>query len=66
MRKHVDYYYKCYDKKYTSEIEKNCRECFNEYGYNFDTNSKRDIKSDELVCRTDYKNLNKNLQMPRK
>jgi hypothetical protein len=62
MRKHIDYYYKCYDKKYDSELEKNCYERFNEYGYNFDTNSKRIINYDD-VCKTNYQNIKKS-QMP--
>ncbi len=57
MRKHIDYFYKCYDKMNENEIERTCNERFNEYGYNFDTNRKRVINYDELARKTDYKNV---------
>jgi negative regulator of genetic competence, sporulation and motility len=66
MRRHINYYYKCYDKKYESDLEKNTIERFNEYGYNFDCSNRRIINYDEVVCKTNYKNLNKNFNMPKK
>jgi hypothetical protein len=62
MRKHIDYYYKCFDKKYESEYEKNLYERFNEYGYNFYSNNRRNINYDELSKKTNYKNQNINLK----
>lgn len=52
MRKHIDYYYKCFDKKNENAIDKIINERFNEYGYNFDSNRKRAIDYDALVKRT--------------
>ncbi len=63
MRKHIDYYYKCYDRQNESNIDKIVNERFNEYGYNFDTNSKRIIQHDELSRKTDYKNVKNSLNM---
>ena len=42
--------------------EKIIREQFNEYGYNFDVNRKREINYDALVSKTDYKNVKKTLE----
>lgn len=58
MRKHIDYFYKCYDRQYSNEIEKCCCERFNEYGYNFDTNKRRFINYDDLNKKTDYQHHN--------
>lgn len=57
MRKHIDYHYKCYDKQNENNIDKIVNERFNEYGYNFDSNSQRWINYDELARKTDYKNV---------
>lgn len=54
MRKHIDYYYKCFDKENDSEIEQMRTEKFNEYGYNFDTNKRR-VKREEIQ-KLKYKN----------
>ena len=62
MRKHIMDYYKSYDGKYENGIEKIIREQFNEYGYNFDTNRKREIDYDALVTKTDYKNVKNALE----
>ncbi len=56
MRKHIDYYYKCYDKQNENGIDKICNERFNEYGYNFDSNSKKTINYDEIAKKTNYQN----------
>lgn len=61
MRKHIDYHYKCYDRQNESNINRIVNERFNEYGYNFDTNNKRIIHYDELICKTDYKNVKNTL-----
>ena len=57
MRKHIMDYYKSYDGKYENNIEKIIKEKFNEYGYNFDTNRRREINYDTLASKTDYKNV---------
>lgn len=57
MRKHIDYYYKCYDRQNESNIDRIVNERFNEYGYNFENNKKRIIDYDELARKTDYKNV---------
>ena len=62
MRKHIDYFYKCYDRQNENNIDKIVNERFNEYGYNFDTNSKRTINYDELARKTDYKNVKNSFQ----
>ena len=54
MRKHIDYFYKCYDRLNNSTFEKINSECFNEYGYNFDSNQNRVIDPDEQVKKTNY------------
>ena len=54
MRKHIDYFYKCYDKVYSSEVDRICNESFNEYGYNFETNKRREFNYDELIKKTNY------------
>lgn len=54
MRKHVDYFYKCYDKINDSELDRICNECFNEYGYNFDSNKRRVMDYDEVAKKTNY------------
>ena len=63
MRKHIDYHYKCYDKQNVSNMDRIVNERFNEYGYNFDTNSKRCINYDDLARKTDYKNVKNSFQM---
>ena len=54
MRKHIDYYYKCYDRQNESNIDKIVNERFNEYGYNFDTNSSFTVKITCLQFTKDY------------
>lgn len=54
MRKHTDYFYKCYDKVYSSELERTYNEAFNEYGYNFESNKRREFNYDEQVTKTNY------------
>ena len=61
MRKHISDYYKSYDGKYENNVDKIIREQFNEYGYNFDSNQKREIDYDALVSKTDYKNVKNSL-----
>ncbi len=61
MRKHIDYFYKCYDKKDTNEMERIVNERFNEYGYNFDSNSKKNIDYDALASKTNYTNCKKKI-----
>lgn len=62
MRKHIDYYYKSYDKIYDSEIERMCRECFNDYGFNFEANNRRYYDSDAHLKKTDYQKCQKEVQ----
>ena len=54
MRKHIDYFYKCYDRIYSNELERINNECFNDYGYNFDSNKNRKFDPDENVRKTNY------------
>lgn len=54
MRKHIDYFYKCYDKKSENEQDRICREYFNEYGYNFDSNKRRVIDPDGHIKKKNY------------
>lgn len=54
MRKHIEYYYKCYDKQNESNMDRIINEKFNEYGYNFDSNSKRIIDYDALLKKKNY------------
>ncbi|MCI9280458.1 MAG: hypothetical protein HFJ02_06650 [Bacilli bacterium] len=55
MRKHIDYYYKCFDKESVNEIDRIVTEKFNDYGYNFDTNRRKTVNEENMkkVC---YKN----------
>lgn len=62
MRKHIDYFYKCYDKMYQEELERIQTECFNEYGYNFDTNTRRTMDKDEWIKKTNYNQCKKKLR----
>ncbi len=55
MRKHIDYYYKCFDRIYDNEWDKNHYERFNEYGYNFDSNRQRNFNSEEELAKIKYK-----------
>lgn len=55
MRKHIDYYYKCYDKQNENNMDRIINERFNEYGYNFDSNSKRIIDYDAMLQKKSYK-----------
>ncbi len=55
MRKHIDYFYKCFDKESDNEVDRIVTEKFNDYGYNFDTNRRKVINEENMkkVC---YKN----------
>ncbi len=55
MRKHIDYYYKCFDKESDNEVDRIVNERFNDYGYNFDTNRRKVINEENMkkIC---YKN----------
>ncbi len=46
MRKNITYFYKCYDGSPLSELERKEVEYFNDYGYNFETNRRREISLD--------------------
>ena len=54
MRKHIDYHYKCYDKQNETNMDKMIYESFNEYGYNFESNSKKNIDYDDLIAKKHY------------
>ena len=62
MRKHIDYFYKCFDRVNFNEQERIFNECFNEYGYNFSSNSRRNIDKDEMLKKTNYQVCQKNLK----
>lgn len=66
MRKHIDYFYKCYDRVNHSMMEKINSESFNEYGYNFESNQKRVINPDEHCKRTNYNLCKSKLEEKRK
>ncbi len=55
MRKHIDYYYKCFDKESDNEVDRIVNERFNDYGYNFDTN-RRKVVNEENMKKICYKN----------
>ena len=65
MRKHIDYFYKCYDKQDREGIERTIHERFNEYGYNFDTNKRKVVDYDYLASHTNY-NYCKKLMLEKK
>ena len=54
MRRHIDYYYKCFDKINFTKMDKILYESFNDYGYNFDSNKRRVIDIEEKCCKTNY------------
>lgn len=58
MRKHIDYYYKSFDKE---DVGVDCifNEKFNEYGYNFSGNTRKVIDKEQMACRTNYKRCQK-------
>jgi len=66
MRKHIDYFYKCYDKQDRDGIDSIINERFNEYGYNFDSNSKKNVDYDEEAKRTNYNNCKKRISENKK
>ncbi len=59
MRKHVSYYYKSYDNVNLNEVERINNVCFNDYGYNLDSNKNRNIDYDELITKYNCQNLKK-------
>lgn len=52
MGRSTDYYYKGYDITNKNHLEKILMELQNPYGYNFESNSKRIVDRDLIVCRT--------------
>lgn len=62
MRRHIDYFYKCYDKTNSSEVDRICNEYFNDYGYNFDSNKRREINPDECARKTNYNKCHSKLK----
>lgn len=58
MRKHIDYFYKSYDKE---DVGVDCiiNERFNEYGYNFAGNSRKIVDKDVLFSKTNYRKCQK-------
>lgn len=66
MRKHIDYFYKSYDKIYRSELERREFECFNEYGYNFDSNNRREEDLEKRISRTNYNSCKNKIKDKRK
>lgn len=61
MRKHIDLYYKCYDGNNLNEMERKINECFNEYGYNFESNRKRHISLDDMASKSGPRCLEKRI-----
>ena len=66
MRKHIDYFYKCFDKQSQDGVDRIMNERFNEYGYNFDSNRKKMIDTDAMVSKTNYKYCQKRVNENRK
>ena len=62
MRRHNDYYYKSYDRNYLNEQDRICNECFNEYGYNFDTNKRKTINEEVNLKKTNYQQSLKKIE----
>lgn len=62
MRKHIELYYKSYDGINLSEMDRKIVECFNEYGYNFESNKKRTISLDSIASKSGPYCLNKRIQ----
>ncbi len=60
MRKHIDYFYKCYDRIYDDELQRRQIEAFNEYGYNFDSNNRREFQ--ENFGKTNYQECQKRIR----
>jgi len=58
MQKEINYHYKTYDFCNNLDMDKKIYGTFNEYGYNFDSTSKRIIDYEETCC----KSLNNNLK----
>ena len=52
MRKHLSLYYKSFDGSKCSEMDRKLNECFNEYGYNMESNRKKTISLDEVSCKS--------------
>lgn len=52
MRKHIDLHYKSYDGFNLNEMDRKMVECFNEYGYNFESNKKRTMSLDSLASKS--------------
>ncbi|MCI8393891.1 MAG: hypothetical protein HFH86_00195 [Bacilli bacterium] len=52
MRKHISYYYKSYDGQYQNELERKIQECCNDYGYNLETNRRREMNIDESAAKS--------------
>ena len=49
MRKNIMYHYKHYDGTYLNKMDQQLMESFNEYGYNFCSNKKREKESFHVV-----------------
>ena len=62
MRRHIDYYYKCYDRNYLNEQDRIFNECFNDYGYNFDTNKRKATDPDEYAKKISFKNYQNKIE----
>ena len=61
MRKHVELYYKSFDQNNLSEIDRKINECFNDYGFNFESTKKRTTSLDTICCKSGPHCLSKHL-----
>lgn len=52
MRKHIELYYKTFDQNNLSEMDRKIYECFNDYGYNFESTRKRTISLDSIASKS--------------
>ncbi len=52
MRQHINLYYKSYDGEHKSEMERLMNERFNDYGYNFESNQKKECDLDAFASKS--------------
>jgi len=59
MRKHINLYYKTFDGNNLSELDRKLNECFNDYGYNLESQRRRTISIDEVAAKSGPNCLNR-------
>lgn len=66
MRKHIDYYYKTYDRLEMNTLEEAANARFNEYGYNFDSQSRHNINQDLCAKKTSCRKIEEKRKKPKR